>query len=410
MKKFIILSIFAIAIASWIPAVHADEGLHGDAKGTARKTVTVFFNEACQGCKVLVKDFYPGFFEEYGYGIELRDYVNERENRTELSAMNERLGIPFELQSHIEAFVGDRLVFGGHVPEDIMRYLLEHPDEYDRLLVFQDKMHGDETDYRVWDFEGEIRAYPIDEPITTYLRETKDGRNSSGSLVRKGFLSMFLLVSSSAFLDGLNPCAFAVLLFFIAFLFSMRKLKEQIWKMGLVYVGAIFLAYFLIGIGIAQAFIISGAPHLMAYIGSVLVIVLGLVQIAGAIWPKFPIRLRIPLDTKATLEKWMFKSTLPATFIGGFLVGLCTFPCSGGIYVAIIGMLAAQRTFFQGLGWMVWYNLIFILPLIILLIASSNPKSVEKLQILERAESKKIKLAVGAFMVALGAVIILFFT
>ena len=148
----------------------------------------------------------------------------------------------------------------------------------------------------------------------------------------------------------------------------------------------------------------------MAKIGAYLVIGLGVIQLLGIVFPAFPIRLRIPLDTKATLEKWMYKATLPASFIGGFLVGLCTFPCSGGIYVAIIGMLAAQSTATQGAFWMLWYNLIFVSPLFILLLLSSNRKATERLQHLEQAETTRIKLLIGAFMIALGAVILIFFT
>jgi cytochrome c biogenesis protein CcdA len=384
-------------------------GTHGAiAQEKTERTAVVFFNEACKDCGELVKDSYPALFGEYEYALELKDYINERENRKILSEMNEAWGVPFELQSHIEVFVERKLLIGGHVPETTVRYLLEHPDQYDRLLVFQDKMHGEETEYRVWDFSGEIKTYAIDEPITTYL----DDRASDPVNVtkQKSFWSLFALITSSAFLDGLNPCAFAVLLFFIGFLFTIKKTKAKIWKMGIVYIGAIYLAYLLIGLGIAQAIVISGAPHLMAKIGAYLVMTLGLIQLIGVAFPAFPIKLRIPLDTKATLEKWMYKATLPAAFIGGFLVGLCTFPCSGGIYVAIIGLLAAQRTRTSGFAWMLWYNFIFVLPLFILLFLSSNKRTTEKLQAFEQSESKHTKILIGAFMVALGAIILIFFT
>lgn len=375
----------------------------------SNKEVIVFFNEACQDCGELVKEFYPSFFEEYGYTLSTRDYINERENRQQLNELNKKWGIPFELQSHIESFVGDNLLIGGHVPEQIMRYLLENPDKYDRLLIYQDKMHGEGTDYKVWDFENEIKTYPLEEPITTYLKEKED--NSSTKVrSQKGFLGLFTVITASAFLDGINPCAIAVLLFFIAFLFAIKKTRKSIWKIGLAYIFAIYFAYFLIGLGIAQAIIISGSPHLMAYIGSYLVIGLGIIQLLGIFFPKFPIRLRIPINTKHVLEKWLHKATLPAALIGGFLVGLCTFPCSGGIYVAIIGMLATSQTYFEGLGWMVWYNLIFITPLLIILGFAGNPLMTQKLQKLERKEAKSSKIIIALTMIALGLIIIFFFT
>lgn len=371
--------------------------------------VDVFFNEACQDCGELVKTFYPEFFKEYGYDLILHDYINERENRRLLNEYNKKWDIPFELQSHIETFVGEKLLIGGHVPESVMRYLLENPDQFDRLLVYQDKMHGEGTDYTVWDFESKPKVYPIDEPITTYFLE-KSRENESFMNSQNSFWKLFSVITVSAFLDGINPCAIAVLLFFIAFLFTIKRTRQSIIKMGLAYIAAIYLAYFLIGIGLAQAIIISGSPHLMAYIGSILVIVLGVLQLLGTIFPKFPIRLRIPLNTKHVLEKWLHKATLPAALIGGFLVGLCTFPCSGGIYVAIIGMLAASQSYLSGFGWMVWYNLIFVAPLLILLALAGNPAMTERLQKLERKEAKSSKILIGLTMIALGFIIIFFFT
>ncbi len=382
-------------------------------KSENENKVIVFFNEACEDCGELVMDYYPKFFAEYGYEVIKKDYINERDNRKILNEYNEKWKVPFELQSHIEAFVEDKLLIGGHVPEDVIIYLLENKDKYERLLVFQDEMHGSAKDYKVWDFKGEIKTYLLDEPITTYLDEMEKMEGGHGTVPNlsspKTFWSFFTLISVSAFLDGINPCAIAVLLFFIAFLFSIKRSRKSIWKMGLVYIFAVYLAYFLIGIGIAQAIVISGAPHLMAYIGSYLVIALGVIQLLGIVFPRFPIKLHIPINTKAVIEKWVYKSTLPAAFVGGFIVGLCTFPCSGGIYVAIIGMLAASQTYMQGIGWMLWYNLVFVAPLLIIMALAGNPLTTSKLQVWERKESTTGKLIIGLTMIALGVIMLLFF-
>lgn len=383
-----------------------------DVVGTVEewKVATVFFNEACSDCGELVEEHFPRIFGDFGYRLDLRDYINDRSHRRTLSQMNEAWGVPFELQAHIETFVGDKLLIGGHVPEEVIRTLLAQPEAYDKLLVYQDEMHGDAKEYRVWDFQGEVKTYAIDEPIERYFEEEAGGVGQGTVDEKRGFWSMFALVSGSAFLDGINPCAFAVLLFFIAFLFTLKRTRAKIWQMGLVYIGAIYLAYVLIGFGIAQAIVISGAPHLMAKIGAYLVIALGAIQLIGIILPSFPIRLRIPLDTKAVLEHWLYRATLPSAFIGGFLVGLCTFPCSGGIYVAIIGLLSTQATRVGGIAWLLWYNVLFVAPLLILLALSANRRTTEHLQALERVESKRVRVFIGLFMVALGAIILVFFT
>lgn len=375
-----------------------------------RKDAHVFFNEACGMCAKYLKTKLSSLLRAHQIELNYLDYINNRDNRKLLHKMNSQWNIPFELQSHMETFISDKLVLAGHIPEQIVVYLLEHGDEYDKILVFQDKMHGDIAEYKVWDFVGEIKTYAIDEPITTYLAWIKRHKKQSKFLPQsKGFWGLFGVVTTSAFLDGINPCAFAILLFFISFLFSIRKTKASIWKMGLVYVAAIYLAYFSIGIGIAQAFIISGSPHLMAYIGAYLVMGLGIIQMLGVVFPGFPIKLRVPTNTKPTIEKWLFKATLPAAFVGGFLVGLCTFPCSGGIYVAIIGLLAAKQTYVHGLAWMVWYNLVFVSPLFVPLTLAGNPKTTEKLHQWERSHSQMGKSIVGVTMIALGLIMVMFF-
>ncbi len=402
MKRFLTIFIIGLIILVGVHTAHAEE--------LTDKSATVFFNEACGGCSTLVKQEYPVLFKEYDYTLETLDYINGRENRKLLNEFNEKWGVPFELQSHLETFVNDNLLLGGHIPESITRYLLENPDSYDQLLIFQDKMRN-ATNYKVWDFKGKIKTYAIDEPITTYFEEMKSGGIHAGSgIASRSFWGLFAVITGSAFLDGLNPCAFAVLFFFIGFLYTIKKTKTRIWKMGLIFIFGIYLAYFLIGIGLAQAFIISGAPHLMAKIGAWLVIVLGIIQLLGITFPKFPIKLRIPINTKATLEKWIYKATLPASFIGGFIVGLCTFPCSGGIYVAIIGLLASSQTYLSGFGWMIWYNLIFVLPLIIMLILASSARATDHLQRWERSEAKLTKVIIGITMIALGVIILIFFT
>lgn len=220
---------------------------------------------------------------------------------------------------------------------------------------------------------------------------------------------MLPLVAITGFLDGLNPCAFAVLLFFIAFLFTIRKTRASIWKMGLVYIAAIYLVYLGIGVGLLQTILITGQPHLMAKVGAWLVIVLGTINILNILIPKFPISLKIPQFSKKTLQTWMEKATLPAAAVLGVLVGLCVFPCSGGPYVATIGLLAARKTYLQGLLYLLIYNLAFILPLLLVLVLASNEFVVEKMTAWEQSKNKLLRLSLGLFMIALGVVILIFF-
>lgn len=220
---------------------------------------------------------------------------------------------------------------------------------------------------------------------------------------------MFPLVTITGFLDGFNPCAFAILLFFIAFLFTIQRTRSSIWKMGLVYISAIYLVYLGIGVGLLKTILITGRHHLMAKVGAWLVIILGLINLKDYFFPQLPFSLKIPHWSKKTLQAWIHQATLPAAAVLGALVGLCVFPCSGGPYVATIGLLAARKTYFQGLLYLLLYNLAFVMPLIIILVLASNKRVVVKMTEWEQSKNKLMRLLSGLLMVSLGMIILYFF-
>jgi cytochrome c biogenesis protein CcdA len=64
-----------------------------------------------------------------------------------------------------------------------------------------------------------------------------------------------------------------------------------------------------------------------------------------------------------------------AVFAAGVLVGLCTVPCSGAIYLAVLGLLARQATYLSGLGYLVPYHVVFVAPLVAMLAVAAPARS-----------------------------------
>jgi len=60
----------------------------------------------------------------------------------------------------------------------------------------------------------------------------------------------FSLMVMAALVDGINPCAFATLFFFIAYLNFQKKGRREILILGSAFILGIYLCYFLIGLGI----------------------------------------------------------------------------------------------------------------------------------------------------------------
>jgi cytochrome c-type biogenesis protein len=381
------------------------------ARAATPQPVTIYYNRACADCLAYVQESVVPLLRQAGYtDLAYKDYINEPANRVDLLDRSEALGVPPSLQSHLTVLVGDRLVLEGHIPEGVVGDLLAAPaGAFERLLVYQDRMNG-ATDYTAWAFRGEPQSYAIDAPIGDYLAYLQEhGDMLALAAVLTTERALLPLVLSTGFLDGLNPCAFAVLLFFIAFLFTIRRTAASIWGMGLVYVGAIYLAYFLIGLGLMQAVLFVNDHHFMAKVGSWLVIGLGLINLKDYFFPQLPIHLRIPTIAHGTIQDWLKRATLPAAGLGGFLVGLCTFPCSGGIYVAIVGLLAAQTTYLQGVSYLGLYNLAFVLPLLLILAGVANRRVMHRIRLAEQSSRRWVRLATGLGMVATGAVILLWF-
>jgi cytochrome c biogenesis protein CcdA len=379
----------------------------------------IYYNEACVACAHYLKDELIPLLRGLGVErVEMRDYLNDPQYRRELLQTLKDWNIPPKLQGHIAVFIDEKLSLQGHVPQHVVRDLLspENLQRYERILVLQDVMEGHgaqaPTHYTAWAFLGPVKTHPIETPITEYLDWLAANRHTLEPPAKTepwSHTQLLPFVLATGLLDGINPCAIAVLLFFIAFLFTLQRARIDMLLMGTVYISMIYLAYLGIGIGLLSAIVITGEHHLMAQIGSWLLIALGLVNVKDYFWYGKGLSLSVPKSWHDLSFRVIKRATLPAAAVGGFLVGLCTFPCSGGIYVAVLGLLSAKTTFWTGFGYLLLYNLAFVAPLIALLLALGNRRTVGALARWEAQHKREVKLATGLLMLGLGAVILVWF-
>ena len=215
------------------------------------------------------------------------------------------------------------------------------------------------------------------------------------------------LIISASLIDSINPCAFSVLILTIAFLFSIGKLRSKIIQIGGFYIFGIFTIYILIGLGILQALHIFNTPHFMAKLGASLLIILGGINIINDLFPAFPLKLRIPHFAHHRMAELMEKGSVPTAFILGALVGLCEFPCTGGPYLMVLGLLHDKITYLKGLIYLLIYNIVFISPLVIILLLAGNFALPERIKIWQQSERSRMRLSGGIAMVILGILIFL---
>jgi len=209
------------------------------------------------------------------------------------------------------------------------------------------------------------------------------------------------LIVGSAVIDSINPCAFAVLVFLILYLMTVKN-KQKMLIFGLVYIFMIFLVYFVAGLGLLSFVQSVSLTKFFYSFTAGLAIVLGLINLKDFFWYGKGITLKIPDSQKQRLNKYIRKATLPATIILGVLVAMFELPCTGGVYLAIISLLAAKHTWWSAFFNLLVYNVIFVLPLIVILLAVYKGLPPEKVDKWRQEKKKWMKLSVGLVLIALG--------
>lgn len=242
--------------------------------------------------------------------------------------------------------------------------------------------------------------------LTVFFRLSPQSAQTLWNISQGG--SWFLpLVAVAALIDSINPCAFSVLLLTVAFLFSLGKARKEILSIGLSYVFGIFVIYVLIGLGILQVLHIFNTPHFMAKLGAYLIIALGGINLINQYFPQFPLKLKIPQASHRKIATLMEKASLPAAFALGALVGLCEFPCTGGPYLVILGMLHDSGAYWSGLSYLLLYNLIFVAPLVVILSLASEQSLMDRVQAWRRGNTANMRLYGGLAAIAIGVLILL---
>lgn len=215
------------------------------------------------------------------------------------------------------------------------------------------------------------------------------------------------LVLVSSLLDSVHPCSFSILLITIAFLFGLQVTREKILRIGGVYISGIFASYLFIGLGILKVLHLFNTPHFMGKLGATILIVLGIVNLINRFFPNIPMRLALPSFTHRPMARLMERMSIAAAFLLGALVGICQFPCMGGPYLMVIGLLHDQMTYAAGFWYLVIYNLILIVPLALVLWFSADKGIVDKMQEWKRDNLSRVRLVAGVLMILLGVFILI---
>ena len=206
----------------------------------------------------------------------------------------------------------------------------------------------------------------------------------------------------AAVIDSVNPCAFAVLIILLAYLASLGE-RRRIAAVGCAYIATVFVVYFVAGLGLLTVVQQIGLSGIVFTIAAVVAIIAGLINIAEVLLKREIFTLAIPVSQKNAIDRYIRKASIPSAIALGALVSMVELPCTGGIYLAILGLLGDRMTLAEGIPYLLLYNLIFVLPLILILIVMYWGGTPERLETFRSGSRRWVRLVMGIVMVALGA-------
>jgi len=221
-----------------------------------------------------------------------------------------------------------------------------------------------------------------------------------------------LVVLGAGLIDGINPCAFVVLIFLVSYLYYVGRGRNEILIAGFFFAIGIFGAYLAMGTGllgavgylesVSRIFQLVFYPAMAVFTG-----ILAVLSILDFYRMHFKGKKAV-LELSAGLKKKTHdiirknaraKTIWIASLVTGVLVSFVEFMCTGQVYLpTIVYVINSAGVSADALGFLVIYNLGFTVPIIaITLIAyfSSSTKKIQEYMTSTNAAAK-IKLIMGA--------------
>lgn len=227
------------------------------------------------------------------------------------------------------------------------------------------------------------------------------------------------MVIVAGLLDGINPCVFATLVFFISFLVAGASGRRQILNVGVVYIAGCFATYFALGLGLYQ-FLHWTVARAYLRTGLNVIVCLALLVFAGI---SFADAIRFRRQGAAAViwqmpSRWkeyahalvrdnrqkMF--VLSGVLLLSVVVTLIESVCTGQVYVPTLLYLANHAGGVnQWWGLLLLYNLMFILPLVAVFVLTLGGIKVQALLMLSRHDVVMAKVLMGVFLLGLAVLL-----
>ena len=228
-----------------------------------------------------------------------------------------------------------------------------------------------------------------------------------------GELTLAKIVSLAA-VDAVNPCALAVLtLMLIAILTFNPRVRRNILLAGLAFTTSVFLMYLLYGLVIIRFFqIVQALTDIRLWLYKILglaAIILGCLNIKDFLsYKPGSLGTEMPMSLRPKVKKIISGVASPkGAFVVGAFVTVFLLPCTIGPYI-ICGGILCPLSLLEILPWLLLYNLIFVLPmLVITAVCYVGFVAVEDVSGWKEKNIRYLHLVAGLIIFGLGAAMVL---
>jgi len=317
-----------------------------------------------------------------------------------------------------------------------------YPENYKLFLGLQ-QQSGSTVEFHIPVFYIEGRFLnsqgEVEWALRSLIKEALGKQQPAAGLIPADPLAFFksfvpLSVIIAGLEDGINPCAFTVIVFFMSFLAVQGYRKRELFFIGSSFILAVFLTYLGIGLGIFNFFYRFKGFWMVSRLFNMVVgaasILFGVLAVSDFI--KFKktgstehLILQLPRQIKERIHKVVgffyrkdsrreggnhpigLAKLVTSALVTGFLVSLLEAVCTGQVYLPTIAfVLKASPLKLQALGYLLLYNIMFIIPLLVIFVLALTGTTSAQFSSFLRKHLGLIKIFMAALFFGLGIFLI----
>jgi thiol-disulfide isomerase/thioredoxin len=360
--------------------------------------VTYFYQRGCPKCdraNALLKYMAKKYPQLNIKEIDLNTPDGKRLNET----LSSRLKLPMENRLIAPSiFVGNDYLPSGEIRESKVEALI--------------RKYGEKS--------GSVSASESKPELTRPAPTPEETEKAEESIIKRFKSLGILTIVCAGLLDGINPCAFATLIFFISYLSFVGRKRTEILYVGMGYSGAVFVTYLLIGFGILSFIQHLSFLPLFSKIVYILTIVFALALGILSLYDYIQLnrgrasemKLQLPDFLKKRIHQTIREESKSARYFlaaiaAGFMVSLLEFTCTGQVYLpTILFVTNVPSLTASAVSYLILYNLMFIVPLLIIFGVVYWGVTSEQLAFFLKKRASSIKLFTSLLFFALAGILI----